>query len=77
MSKILIDLGYNAVGALNETLKNGAYGLAIYDSGSIDDGAYTPPAHIWLADAALRNLYAALHKVYGVDKLGEEVDLRC
>ena len=64
MSKILIDLGYNAVGALNETLKKGAYGLAIYDSGSIDDGAYIPPAHILLADAALRNLYAALHGIY-------------
>ena len=82
MSKILIDLGYSAVGALNKMPKNGTYGLAIYDSGSDGNGAYTPPAHIWLGDAALMNLYEALRKVYGVDKPQQEsgeyrVDLRC
>ena len=77
MGKILIDLGHSAVGALNETPNKGKYALAIHDSGSIDDGAYTPPAHIWLDDVGLRNLYAALHGVYNEAKLGEEVDLRC
>ena len=77
MSKILIDLGHGAVGALHEKFKKGTYGLAIFSSGSIDDGAYTPPAYIWLDDVGLRNLYAALHGVYNEAKLGEEVDLRC
>ena len=72
MSRILIDLGSSTVGALSEMPKKGMYGLSIYDSGSIDDGAYTPPAHIWLFGDSLKNLYMALHKVYGVDKPQQE-----
>ena len=65
MTKYFVDLGVRTVGVIECHESNvPQYSLNLLEGASIDDGAYSPPQHIWVGAASLRNLYAALHGIY-------------
>ncbi len=64
MAKTYIDLGVTTVGILSETkyagLDTAARSLTILEGSSLDDGAYSPPQHVYLGKDAVKSLYLAL-----------------
>lgn len=64
MKKIFVDLGLRSVGFITSVKSVNPHSLTILEGASIDDGAYSPPQHIWIDNDGLKNLYDALKAIY-------------